>query len=733
MEVLQELIKQGLVYKGQKIYYSNIQKKNALDIDYKEPTFLELYEPYKNLMSETAFARTLGISSVSISEKRKPTSSKKMIVNIFKQNQLTDAEKSECISFLKDKYSLGVSNNQRQRGIYYSEIQKNNAHDTKYKEVFFCVMYEELPSKFKIKCSEKELATLLGIRGFSEYKKSDYRYKATLNIPISEFTKEQREKILQYLIQRYSLYKGQKIYYSRKYAKNQSYTAPFIDEIFQELPKKIKEKLKMEDIISFLNIQNFNQTRAMSIFSTSSLTDEERNRYFAYLVDTYELTKQYSKKGIFFSELQKNNSADVDYSGPYLLDMYEKSPLEFKSKCLIYEMIQLLQPTRNFRVSMRNYSKDKIVILINQELTDEENEAIDRLANELEGKTIQYQFGEISFKSLYESYKLKMTEKEFAERLGISPYILKTMKMNSEYRATIVNMNKVEKTRNVLINITESRFYSFEELTDLCLRNNISTEDFVLHMHPFVRRRTKLYSTLERKGKLFICAYLHKQKTEKFSIRSSYIQMTSYIFEKLYNILTLKIKKSAFNLIKKYKPEIEEEDLVQIGLEFVFTKCGDIEKNYCEFGEFVNKDDEEEFWTYTIGRAKMHMRNAIFNEKRISTNFQKNRRYFPSSNHDEYFPDDDIIYFNDDKLIDWENDDINTKAFKLKNIVRKYIESGEYSLSEIIKVIQSRFGISHQNMSELLTVLQSSMINSGYAKLSESGNISLGVISEREM
>ncbi len=305
MEILEELIKQGLIYKGQKIYYSSVQRKNALDIDSKEPTFLELYEPYKNLIAETAFARILGIGSSSLSEKRNPTSSHRIMVNVFNKNQLTDAEKSECISFLKNKYLLGISNNQREKGIYYSDVQRDNAHDMKYEGSFFCTMYQELPIRFKTKCSEQELATLLGIKGFLTYRGPNYKYKATLNIPITELTEEQKEKILKYLIQKYSLYKGQRIYYSRKYAKNQDYNGPFIDKMFQELPEKVKTKLKIEDIINLLGIQNFNQTRAMCIFNNSTLTDDERHNYFDYLVNTYELTKQYSKIGIFFSRLQK--------------------------------------------------------------------------------------------------------------------------------------------------------------------------------------------------------------------------------------------------------------------------------------------------------------------------------------------------------------------------------------------------------------------------------------------
>lgn len=207
--------------------------------------------------------------------------------------------------------------------------------------------------------------------------------------------------------------------------------------------------------------------------------------------------------------------------------------------------------------------------------------------------------------------------------------------------------------------------------------------------------------------------------------------MTTYIYEKIYDTLKLKIRKSVFNLIGKFKPKIEEEDLTQIGLAFVFTQCGDIEKNFCEFGEFNNKDDEEEFWRYIIGKSKIHMRYAIFSEKKVSINFQKNKRHFSSSTYDEYFLDDDIIHFNDEEMIDWENDDIDTKASKLKNIMRVYIEDGEYSSSEIIKAIQSRFGISSKDMSELLIILQNSMINSGLAKSSQSGNIFLDITGER--
>lgn len=512
MEILKELIENRLIYKKQKIYYSDIQKKNALDSTSKEPTFLELYEPYKNLMTQTAFARILGINVSSLSLKKKSDSSQMLSINIFNQNQLTNDEKTECINFLKDKYSLGLSHTQRGRGIYYSEIQRNNAKDVNYKGPFLHTMYQELPIKFKTKCSESEFASLLGIRGFLSITKPTYQYKATLNIPVSEFSEKQREQLLEYLINFYSLYKGQKIYYSRKYIKSPYYEGPFIDEMFENLPEKIKTRVKIEDIINLLGIKTFCQTREMPILSQCKLNDDEKNQYFIYLVDNYQLTNQYSKKGIFFSEIQKNNSKDTNYNGPYLLDMYKHSPLEFKSKCTIYEMIQLLQTTKSFKSSTQSTSKDKIVILINQELTDDENEEIDKLVTKLEGKKLRYSLGNPSFKILYEKYKLKLTEKEFAEKFGISAYMLKTMKMDSECSVTSVNMSKAIKTKIILSNITESRFYSLEQLITLCSSNDISVEDFVSYMNSFGKKTTMLYDILQRKGKLFILSYKENRK-----------------------------------------------------------------------------------------------------------------------------------------------------------------------------------------------------------------------------
>lgn len=207
--------------------------------------------------------------------------------------------------------------------------------------------------------------------------------------------------------------------------------------------------------------------------------------------------------------------------------------------------------------------------------------------------------------------------------------------------------------------------------------------------------------------------------------------MSHDLYQKIYNTLCIKVKKSAFNLVGLYKPDIDTEDLIQIGLAAVFSKCGDLEKNFCENHNFFNEEEENWFWNCVIARAKFNMKSAIFKNRTENINFLKNKRHFSSLTCDDDFLDDSIVYFEDEELINWEKDNVEIKAFKLKNIIIKYIKSGQYSSSEVIKFVQSRFGISSRNMSELLSVLQNSMISNGFAKSSCSGRIILGDSKEK--
>ena len=225
-QILQELISKWHIYKKQKIYYSDIQKSLANDTS-SSTTFLDLYEPYKDIMSETRFAKILKIDSSVLSAKKKKVSSQRMIINVFNKYILSEEEKSECIQYVKEKYSLGATHTKRGSGIYYSEVQRDNAKDFSYKGPYLSTMYKELPIKFKLKCSEQEFNNLLGVKRLGEISGPNFKYKATLNIPITDLTKKQKNALLNYLISKYSLYKGQYIYYSKKYAQKADYSRTF--------------------------------------------------------------------------------------------------------------------------------------------------------------------------------------------------------------------------------------------------------------------------------------------------------------------------------------------------------------------------------------------------------------------------------------------------------------------------------------------------------------------------
>ena len=461
---------------------------------------------------------------------------------------------------------------------------------------------------------------------------------------------------------------------------------------------------------------SFNQTRPMKILRNRSLNHSEQQEYFNYLVKKYNLTAQYSKKGLFFSEVQKNNSADKNYSGPYLLDMYNQSPLEFKSKCTIYEMIQLLQSTKSYRDYTQNASNNKIIILINQELTEKEDLEIKEIVRKLEGSTIKYSSGEISFCSLYEKYKLKITEKEFAFRLGITPYKISTMKKISDYSTKILDIDKISKAKKVMLEIKEARYYSYDELSKLCEDNDIDLKDFINYMDTLGYLSSGLLGALNRMGKLFILPINSDIPSKHFSIHKKHIPMTPNAFNTLYPILKYKLKKVAFKLIYTYHYRTDINDLIQIGLTAIFSSCGDLEHNFYENGKFETPEDEDSFFRISLGKAKRQIKFTILKEKYLANSFNKKNKHFVSYSTDDFTSDESLIYFEDDELINKDSDSLEIKADKLQSIIEKYLETDEYNGFEVIGLIQNRFGISDKEMTELLTILQKKMIDNHYLK-----------------
>lgn len=407
-QILQQLISERLIYKKQRIYYSSLQRDNANDSEDNEPTFIGLYEPFKNLCTEYEFAKILGISSSIFCERKKDDSANRFYIKVFDKNQLSDEEKKKCVNDIATRYNIRKSQNKRQGGIYYSIIQMDNANDLNYVGIFFTDIYKELPQEIKTKCTEEELAQFLGIKNFAQFKSSTNRYRGNLNIEINENNENEIEqKVLRYVVQKYGLFKGQKMYYSQKDIPEGTPDVVSLTKMYRNVVTELSVDLTLKEFANILGVNTiYRASRYMKILLNQNLSEEEETKLFEYLVSTYQLTGNYAKKGIFYSKVQKDNSKDTSYDGPYMVEMYENLPDEWRAKCTIHEMMKIIGVVlKNCGQPTWKTSKDKIPILKNQMLTEEEESEISDLITRLEFQKIAYSIGEDSFNKLFERYK----------------------------------------------------------------------------------------------------------------------------------------------------------------------------------------------------------------------------------------------------------------------------------------------------------------------------------------
>ncbi|MBQ3145467.1 MAG: hypothetical protein IJB90_02685, partial [Clostridia bacterium] len=138
-------------------------------------------------------------------------------------------------------------------------------------------------------------------------------------------------------------------------------------------------------------------------------------------------------------------------------------------------------------ISYRNYMnikhrgiKTKVLRERIEKISEEEKqEIIEELLDRGKvkpGQSINYE----SFKELYEPYKEKMTEVEFAELLGISYSSYTTIKYQGTNAKVIHYKDKEKIDRIKYILKQESRYYSQEELVNLSKKYNCTIDTIIL-------------------------------------------------------------------------------------------------------------------------------------------------------------------------------------------------------------------------------------------------------------
>ena len=356
-------LKQFIVSDLKKRGYTN--KK----IDYNE--FLRLYEPYKDKFKESEFASILGISYSNLqSMKNKGTRA------IILKQVKTDDEKKK-LEELKKSIVLDL----RKRGYTNKKID--------YKE--FLRIYEPYKEKFK----ESEFANILGISYRNwQYIKNKGRKTIILKKELSKEKKKELEQLKQFIVSDLIQkgYRNKKIDYKE----------------FLRLYEPYRDKLKESEFASVLEISysnlryiKYNGTRATIIKQEISRDEKEKLQHFII----FDLSKRgYINKKIDYKEF---------------LSLYEP----YRGKLKENEFANIIGISYGNWKNIKNLGQ-RAIILKNEKSDDKQKEleelkqfiVSDLRKRGYTNKKIDYN----EFLSLYEPYKDKLKESEFAAIIGIS-------------------------------------------------------------------------------------------------------------------------------------------------------------------------------------------------------------------------------------------------------------------------------------------------------------------------
>lgn len=359
---------------------------------------------------------------------------------------------------------------------------------------------------------------------------------------------EKEQKIIKNLIEKYNLKRGQYIDYN------------FFLVMYEDVKSQMSQKefallLGMTES-KYKNIRFYNGKG--SILTDKKLSEEEKNEILEEIIIEFDLSR-----GQLITYEKTNN----DFLS--FLELYEP----YKEKFSENEFANLLgiktDNLRNLRRGLKSDKKEeKIVhkarILMAKQYTEQEKidiceKIIKKDESYEEGKKIKYS----QLKKMHKKYKSFLTEEEFAELLGIRHDNYWTIKYNDTKRAVIKNFVTQTKCSSIKI---ETRFYTAEEIETICTKLGITKKDFIC----YIIQKEKMYNpqpyldSLEKNKGLWIGSY---NLTYDF-VNSNYEKIIKRIGFMVNRICHL------------YDVEYYRNDLECQAIEYAFSKCGDIEKNF---------------------------------------------------------------------------------------------------------------------------------------------------------
>lgn len=399
----------------------------------------------------------------------------------------------------------------------------------------------------------------------------------------------EKNNILQKIIKKFDLSKGQYIDYEFFKKIYEEYKQIFTEKEFATLLGLTNSKYK--------NIKFYNGKA--SILMNIEKSVEEKENILNKIVQENDL-----QKGDFISYDKKDENVKSTF-----IELYN----QYKGSFTEYEFANLLgiknENLRNIRRSSKKQMIPKARVLMNQCATDDEKyefykEKIEKqIIDKYEGKKIDYEM----LHRLYRPYRTKLMEYEFAELIGITKeyyYTIKYIKGKQGYIRDFTVIYKANKIKESL----EERYYSKDEIQELCKKYKIGIKQFII----YVIQNQKFYNTNK---------YINVLNTEG-RLWLKHCKMSNDFVEKNYENLKKKMEMLAKKNCLKYEIDYDIEEIVSKAIEYMYTNCGDIEKNFKQDEDMLNK------MIYT--RVRLYIRAECVkivtrNNKTVSLNEKSNR------------------------------------------------------------------------------------------------------------
>ena len=589
-------------------------------IDYNE--FLRLYEPYKEKFKEKEFAHILGISY----ENWQYIKNKGGKTTILKK-ELSKNEKKEL-----EQLKQFVVSDIRKRGYTNKKIDYNE----------FLRLYESYKEKF----SESEFANILGISYENWIYLENKGGKTTiLKKELSEDKKKELEQLKQFIISdlRKRGYTNKKIDYNE----------------FLRLYEPYKEKFKESEFASVLGISysswryiKYNKTRTIILKQEKSTYENKKLEELKKFIVSDLIQKGYSNKSIDYKEffklyepyrkkLKENEFASVlgisyssykaiKYNGKRAIILKkektadEKKELEELKKFIVSDLIQkgymnksieykeflsLYEPYRDklkesefasvLGISYSSWqdikSKGKKAIILKREKSEDEKKELEELKKFIVSDLIKKGYANklIDYKEflrLYELYKEKFSESEFANILGISYVNLQRIK--KQWTKASINFKYIYYLRLAHL-FKENKEYDLEYFEKVSENLDLPILK-IIEILSRERNLEELLNVLYERGKIFI---------GKTKISESFIQKYGEMISDI-------IHKYSKSIGGKLHTSFYSEDFAQETIIYLLENKGSIERNF----------EEDLALQRMIAYAKVrckYMHYKVFSQKKV--------------------------------------------------------------------------------------------------------------------